>query len=335
MARLTFVGPSHDGSRLVFSNEDGETFDIELDERLISVVTRQQAVRPQAVIRSGPGPMPAVKELQHRIRHGESVHRIAADLGISVDQLSALAGPALREREHIWALAQSTYVADDRTTLGDGVIAQARRLIGSAEPDVTWEAWREPSGDWTVVADFGHRATFTFVPRTKTLTARDELAHLVLGTTPQPTASRPTNEQAKDSRPAPTSRTAPAAERPSVAPDDTSDASPDEDDHRHWDRSHPAARAAARRAAASVDSPTESETPTGSTIDLREDSGDESVEHNNPPVEFRRRHNNDEPASVDQSAQQPALAFVASPSDEDSTPAWEELLFGTPRDTDD
>lgn len=117
------------------------------------------------------------REIQSRIRAGESIEDVARAAGVPVDNIEGYAAPVLAEREHMAAEAQSAQVRRTEgpstpVPLGEAI---APRLQGKGiDPQsVLWDAWRdEDRADrhWTVRVSYqsgstGHEALFDFDPR--------------------------------------------------------------------------------------------------------------------------------------------------------------------------
>ena len=102
------------------------------------------------------------RDIQSRIRAGESPEDVAAVAGTSVEKIMVFAAPVLAERAHIARSAQSSSVrrtaADPSSTVRTlGPSAAARLGEEGVDPEsVDWDAWRRDDGRWTLVATY-HR----------------------------------------------------------------------------------------------------------------------------------------------------------------------------------
>src|SRR3954471_21598261 len=98
------------------------------------------------------------RDIQARVRAGETPETVAAAAGTTVDKIMGFAAPALAERAHMAQQAQKSSI---RRLSGEGpnrhlADAVAERL----DPDtVEWDAWRRDDGKWTLVAEYGASAT--------------------------------------------------------------------------------------------------------------------------------------------------------------------------------
>ena len=102
------------------------------------------------------------RDIQTRIRAGESPEDVAAVAGTSVDKVMIFAAPVLAERAHIARSAQSSSVrrlsAEPSSTVRTlGPSASVRLREEGVDPEsVEWDAWRRDDGRWTLVASYHH-----------------------------------------------------------------------------------------------------------------------------------------------------------------------------------
>ena len=222
MRELSFMGPSNDGQRLLLVADDGTEFELIVDDRLISVVTREHGSAPKPTRGTAdPKKLPSPREIQDRVRHGASVEEIADTADVSVDQIARFAHPVITERAHIAAQARDVVVqlGLDRMPLHQAVSERIHGRGVNAEA-IRWDAWRNADGRWTVAAAYpaqqGERlATFDFGINDHSIRPADDEARWLLE---QPVKQPPAEPEPKTRRP--------------------------------WDNAHPAARAHQRRESA-------------------------------------------------------------------------------------
>lgn len=152
MRALRVVGLSEDGETVILEDlTRGERFTIPADERLRAAargdITRlgQIAIELESQMRP--------REIQTRIRAGESVDQIAAASGLPVNKVERFAYPVLLERSRTAELAQRAHPVredgPDVQTLAE-VAAHAFGLRGQDYATVAWDSWRGEDGKWVV-----------------------------------------------------------------------------------------------------------------------------------------------------------------------------------------
>jgi hypothetical protein len=159
MAHLTLAGMSDDGKRLLLVSDAGVEFTLDIDRRLRSALRGDTARLGQLEITMDSTLRP--RDIQARIRAGESAEAVAQAAQTSVDKIMAFAGPVLAERQHVAERAQRSSVrrpAGESTgnarTLGDAVAAHLRSH--NVDPStVEWDAWRREDGRWALIGQFG------------------------------------------------------------------------------------------------------------------------------------------------------------------------------------
>lgn len=188
MAKLTFTGRSGDGKRLLLVDESGQEHTLAIDARLRRALSSTPESNGQLEI-----PMESTlrpRDIQMRIRAGESPEAVAHAAGTSVEKIMAFAAPVLAERAHVAQRAQLASVRrrsgeSGARTLGEAVDAHLRSH--NVGPDsVEWDAWRREDGRWTLTAlyDVAGRvgtATFSHDPRGSFVTVDDEDARWLVG----------------------------------------------------------------------------------------------------------------------------------------------------------
>ncbi|SDC99359.1 septation protein SepH [Nocardioides lianchengensis] len=190
MAHLTFVGVSEDGKLLLMVDDTGEEFTLDADARLRAALPGGPPARPaQGEVRMDSTLRP--RDIQARIRAGESAESVAQAAGSTVEKIMPFAGPVLAERQHVAERAQRSSVrrsgesSGSARTLGDAVAAQLRPLNVRAET-VEWDAWRREDGRWTLAAEYASSARsgtahFTFDAPGNYVVLDDEDARWLVG----------------------------------------------------------------------------------------------------------------------------------------------------------
>lgn len=201
MQHLTPVGLSPDGKDLVLVSSTGEEFVVPADHRLRAALRGDPARPGQLEMKMESALRP--RDIQARIRAGESAEEVAAAAQTTVDAIMAFAAPVLAERAHVAQTAlkcsirrASTEASPVARTLDE---ASRQHLIALAvrADDVEWDAWRRDDGRWALVAEYIagddlHRAEFTYDQPGRYVLADNEDARLLTGEAVlQPAAPEP------------------------------------------------------------------------------------------------------------------------------------------------
>jgi hypothetical protein len=202
MQELRFVAVSEDGRYAVLAVPGRSArFTLPIDERLRAVALGQTSRLAQYEIEVESPLRP--KEIQARIRAGETVEEIADAAGIAVERVRWFEGPVLAERAYMADQAQTASVRrhGDSTPgprLGE-IVAERLNAIGADADDAQWDAKKRGDGSWQVQLTFTsgerlHVAEWVFDPRRRhVLPADDNAARMSLpgAEPPQPAAPPP------------------------------------------------------------------------------------------------------------------------------------------------
>jgi Protein of unknown function (DUF3071) len=126
------------------------------------------------------------REIQFRIRSGESVEQVASAAGVPTERIERFAYPVLLERSRMAQLAQQSHPVrtdgPDVRTLSV-VVAEVFRQRGHDPETMSWDSWRDENGKWIVQLRWRtgrseNRAHWTFHPGAHggTVTALDDQA---------------------------------------------------------------------------------------------------------------------------------------------------------------
>lgn len=134
------------------------------------------------------------REIQARIRSGESIEDVARAAGVPVEQVEPFATPVIAERDHQARMALASPVRRRGETGSnrhlEAVVAERLLSRGIDIDSVVWDAWRAEDRTWTVQGRFEsgsapHEALFHFDPKTRFSTAaNDEASWLISETSP-------------------------------------------------------------------------------------------------------------------------------------------------------
>jgi hypothetical protein len=188
MQDLTLVGLTEDKSKLVLVSDSGDEYTLAADAKLRAALRGDHARLGQLEIKMDSALRP--RDIQARIRAGESPEAVAQAAQTSVDRIMGYATPVLAERAHIADRAQRASV---RRKAGEGparllgdAVAERLRAKNVDPESVEWDAWRREDGRWTLVADYPsgertRRAEFVFDAPGRYVVAEDDEARWLVG----------------------------------------------------------------------------------------------------------------------------------------------------------
>ena len=209
MQELRFVAVSEDGRYAVLAVPGRSArFTLPIDERLRAVALGQTSRLAQYEIEVESPLRP--KEIQARIRAGETVEEIADAAGIAVERVRWFEGPVLAERAYIADQAQASSVrrpgeSTPGPRLGE-ISAQRLSAVGADPDDVQWDARKRGDGNWQVLLTFTsggrlHVAEWMFDPRRRhVIPVDDNAARMSLPDVELPAAPVPSPGQATVTR---------------------------------------------------------------------------------------------------------------------------------------
>ena len=212
MQELRFVAVSEDGRYAVLAVPGRSArFVLPIDERLRAVALGQTSRLAQYEIEVESPLRP--KEIQARIRAGETVEEIADAAGIAVERVRWFEAPVLAERAYVADQAQSASVRrhGDSTPgprLGE-VVAERLSAIGADPDGAQWDAKKRGDGSWQVQLTFTSGgdplvAEWVFDPRRRhVLPADDNAARMSLPGAEPPRPAAPLPGEATVTRLAP------------------------------------------------------------------------------------------------------------------------------------
>jgi Protein of unknown function (DUF3071) len=184
MQELRLVAVSEDGSYAILAVPGrGGRFSLPIDDRLRAVARGQFSRLAQYEIEVENPLRP--KEIQDRIRAGETADEIADLAGIPIERVRRFEGPVLAEREYRAQEAQRATVRSPGDSgpgprLGE-IVAERLAEAGAAADDARWDSRKRADGNWQVQLMFttGGRpqlAEWIFDPQRRHVTPDDEQA---------------------------------------------------------------------------------------------------------------------------------------------------------------
>ena len=178
MSELRFTGKSEDGNHLALVDGDGNTFSLRISDTLRATVNqpRLTSVPPVDATESI-----SVKEIQRRLRAGESFEQIAREGQTTVDKVERFSGPIMQEREYILNRARELVMRRDvhRSDLTFFDVVLAKLAPRGVDTDaISWNTWRLADGTWHIELHYPNRdgnglATWNFDLARRALDATD------------------------------------------------------------------------------------------------------------------------------------------------------------------
>ncbi|THV24366.1 septation protein SepH [Glycomyces paridis] len=207
MRPVRFVALSEDGHALVLADELGRLLALPLDERVAAVVDvpeggnalRAKADGPPSKPEGARRPVPprpvavnlSPRDIQTRIRSGESAEDIAASAQVAVDRVLRYAGPVLQERAMLAQAARRSRLATSERGERMSNVVDVKLGTHGVDPEaVSWDAWRTEDGSWLVQASWSSgkttaRARWKLDRARQTVTPDDEMAQFLSTPLPQ------------------------------------------------------------------------------------------------------------------------------------------------------
>jgi Protein of unknown function (DUF3071) len=184
MQELRLVAVSEDGSYAILAVPGrSDRFLLPIDDRLRTVAKGQFSRLAQYEIEVENPLRP--KEIQDRIRAGETAEEIADAAGIPPERIRRFEGPILAERQYQAEQAQRATIRGHGESgpgprLGD-IIAERLSGVGAHAESTEWDSRKRPDGNWQVQLQFtiGGRtavAEWIYDPRRRHVIPDDEQA---------------------------------------------------------------------------------------------------------------------------------------------------------------
>jgi hypothetical protein len=184
MQELRLVAVSEDGTYAVLAVPGrGGRFSLPIDDRLRTVARGQFSRLAQYEIEVENPLRP--KEIQDRIRAGQTADEIADAAGIPIERVRRFEGPVLAEREYRAQEAQRSTVRG-HTESGPGprlgeIVAERLTEAGAPADSLEWDSRKRSDGNWQVHLQFTIEgrpqvAEWVFDPRRRQVMPVDDLA---------------------------------------------------------------------------------------------------------------------------------------------------------------
>jgi hypothetical protein len=201
MRELGLTGLSEDGRFLVAHDAlTDESFHIPTDIRLTSLldaspagsIADRTATPPDREAGTRETTMEVTlspRDLQTRIRRGESPEQVAEQSGMAIEKVRGFAIPVIAEREFMVEQARKTSVRRLHSTGTPGMLLGSLvdaglAAIGTSAEAATWDSWRREDGRWTVIVSPAgdlDPVTFLFDVKGRYVLPADDAAHALIG----------------------------------------------------------------------------------------------------------------------------------------------------------
>ena len=183
-AELQLVGRTTDGSAIELTDNSGAKFSLPITENLKTALTQPRLV---SVAPIDERPSFGVKEIQARLRAGESMGSISRTTDWSVEKIEKFSGPILQERAYVIETARKSYLRREASspTLDEAASIQLSSHGVDIEA-VEWNTHRNVDGTWNIVVQYPNidgtaEANWNFELGNRILTAKDDSARWIAG----------------------------------------------------------------------------------------------------------------------------------------------------------
>ena len=183
-AELQLVGRTGDGSAIELTDHSGAKFSLPITENLKTALTQPRLV---SVAPIDERPSFGVKEIQARLRAGESMGSISRTTDWSVEKIEKFSGPILQERAYVIETARKSYLRREASspTLDEATLIQLSSHGVDMEA-VEWNTHRNVDGTWNIVVQYPNidgtaEANWNFELGNRILTAQDDSARWIAG----------------------------------------------------------------------------------------------------------------------------------------------------------
>ena len=158
MRPVRFVALSEDGQALVLADEVGRLLALPLDDRINGALHTEGGPVPAGTavaVHTAEVSMAVLspRDIQSRIRSGESAEDVARIAGVPVDRVLRYAGPVLQERAMLAQHARRTRLKTSDTGAPLAEVVDSRLAQHGIDTEkISWDAYRRDDGTWRIVA---------------------------------------------------------------------------------------------------------------------------------------------------------------------------------------
>ncbi len=184
LAELQLVGRMADGGAIELTDGSGAKYSLPITDALKSTVTQPRLI---SVAPIDERPSFSVKEVQARLRAGESMPSISRTTDWSIEKIEKFAGPILQERAYVIETARKSNLRREVSspTLDESALLQLSSH-GVDMEQVDWNTHRNADGTWNIVVNYPNidgtaEANWNFELGNRILTAQDDSARWISG----------------------------------------------------------------------------------------------------------------------------------------------------------
>jgi hypothetical protein len=206
MSELRLTGKTEDGNHLALVDGDGAEYSLRISDTLRATVNQPRLASVPSLDATE---TISVKEIQRRLRAGESFEQIAREGQTTVDKVERFSGPIMQEREYILSNARALVMRKDvhrsDLTFADVVVAKlAPRGVDTDQ--ISWNTWRLPDSTWHIELHYPNRdgngsATWIFDLSRRALDASDDNGAWLIDEEPPARVSTPAMIYAEPTHP--------------------------------------------------------------------------------------------------------------------------------------
>ena len=212
MRPVRFVALSEDGQALVLADEVGRLLALPIDDRISGALHAEggSGSTGTAIAVAQPDPTMAIlspRDIQSRIRSGESAEDVARIAGVPVDRVLRYAGPVLQERAMLAQHARRTRLKTSDSGAPLAEVVDSRLAQHGIDTDkISWDAYRRDDGTWRIVATWPSgkataQAVWDLDKGRQTVAPHDDMAQYLCAERPtqilgqEPAPERPVHER--------------------------------------------------------------------------------------------------------------------------------------------
>jgi hypothetical protein len=185
MRPVRFVALSEDGQALVLADEVGRLLSLPIDDRVATLLRPDRATTGSLHAETPPSLAP--RDIQARIRSGDSAEDVARIAGVPVDRVLRYAGPVLQERAMLAQHARRTKLKTSEKGASLADVVDTRLMQNGVDMEkISWDAYRRDDGTWRIIATWpsgktNATAMWELDKARQLVSPQDDMAHFLCG----------------------------------------------------------------------------------------------------------------------------------------------------------